>query len=242
MSIFDKINAYTEISNKVYSDMGDAPSDIRSNIEDILNAIIVKNGGRRAFIHSLHRNKEVLDQILIPLFPELKALPSDYTDKGIVSQIVSNSNTLLIRADDDLASPTSDIDVGKALGYPCAEDWPELNKNGRLPRHIYEIHAILKPEVVAKYGLTQNKVQVLAFICKDTSKEGQVHALLEQLAQALGVEPGIENLIMGLQLGYLAAESTRNAWEKPVTETRRINFAGGKRKRRKTKRRRARKN
>ena len=155
-------------------------------IDVILNCILVNENIRPAMLVQPQdydeetgedsKTKSILQEIKI-IFPELIQSENYETYQGIiVSKTDYNGQTISLN------------DMGKVLGYPCYQDFEDLDRN----KTTYGIHI----NIIFKSG---EKIQLLANICKDETKNNIFNDLAAKAKNAFK-NPKYEYLLKGFEV------------------------------------------
>ncbi len=131
-------------------------------ISDILNTILVMRGARKAY---LPQSKEISHALVHYFNPFVKTLSTP-----LIPELL-----FVVSAGSRHPSPTTDIEVGHLLGYPCAEDWDRSYST-----LFYDIVAIMH---------SGEEVILFSFKCKTEEKVREARALSGIISVSLLSDP-----------------------------------------------------
>jgi hypothetical protein len=180
-------------ANKTHLPLKDALLDFTQNfpkkiyyIVDFINACLVQYGARRGFIpNSLEKKDHAkMFHLLKQYFPNLKVVDT------------FNQNVLLIIKDDDpVDRADTHTEIGKLLGYPCAEHWITITNLSK-KRFSYSIVLNFTDFISENYpSLECDTTQLFAFVCADESFKAAANDLFQNIKSTIETIPGMDEIV-----------------------------------------------
>ena len=151
-------------------------------IADILNTILVIRGARKAY---LPQRKLVSLALSIYFAPHVKLLTVKPRPEA-PGNLGMGDMAFVVREKSTITPPTTQVEIGKLLGYPCADEWDRSITNW-----FYEITAMTH---------TGDAIQLFAFVCKTEEKLEQARALTGIIAASLLSDPLARTLVKSVLL------------------------------------------
>lgn len=155
------------------------------SLDLIINCILVKNGVRNAFLiqpadygealSSDAKTSKILRHIS-RYFPEL--IQSDISGETLISKVAYRS-----------ANIRSDADMGKIIGYPCAEEYENVLNRKDEQSFSISIDVKLKP------GYNTDNIQILVYRCRDLKTLESSRRFAEECERVLKTDPDIGLII-----------------------------------------------
>ncbi len=171
-------------------------------VQDVLNTILVMKGIRRAYLPS----KAIIAHAIVHYFsPHVKTL--DYNGRPDLKFVV--------RADSTATPPTTHEEVGKLLGYMCADEWEHTL---RMPQKVFF-------EFIAKLK-NGSEFQLFSFVCLSDAKLAEARLLNTHVAIALLSDPLANKIVKSVVLRKGVTHVSEGAMTK-VTNV--INYGENKR-------------
>ena len=169
-----------------------------NGITQLMNAILVKNGVRKATLLDTPEAHTVL----------MNAFPDTF-------EVMNHpwvNDKFLIQKGKDYPVPQSHIEVGELLGYPCAKEF-EKTRSACRSKYLFEIVAHIK-NVPAAHGPAAHwpeitrPVQVFSVMCLNQEKKPVMQEYAQRIHESLTTDPVGELFVESVQFkeNYIPSE------------------------------------